>query len=129
MKWLLMPLFVGLRVVGFSCHAADIDMSHFVAKQVRVDSHSYVYRVFLPTGWDSKWNWPVVLFLHGSGKRGSKTGVMQLHHENGTPICRADLVGRWFACFGEITLALVVPRAAHDQLVGPPITGSTAPEM
>jgi hypothetical protein len=46
MKRLLMLLFVGLMVVGFSCQAADIDMSHFLARQVRVDGHSYAYRVF-----------------------------------------------------------------------------------
>jgi predicted peptidase len=71
MKRLLMLLFVGLMVVGFSCRAADIDMSHFLARQVRVDGHSYAYRVFLPPGWDSKRHWPVVLFLHGSGERGN----------------------------------------------------------
>jgi len=56
-------------------------------------------------------------------------GVVQLHHEDGAPVRRAGFVGGRLARLREITLALVVPQAAHGQLIGPPITGSTAPEM
>ncbi|OOG62907.1 esterase [Rhodanobacter sp. B04] len=71
MKRMLAALLVCLMVVGFSCRAADIEISRFIARQVRIDGHSYAYRVFLPAGWDRKRSWPVVLFLHGSGERGS----------------------------------------------------------
>ncbi len=73
-----------------------------------------------------------ILVLYGDMpflKASSLKKLMQLHHKNGAPVRCADFVGGRFACPGEITLALVVLQAAHGQLVGPPITGSTAPEM
>jgi predicted peptidase len=44
---------------------------------VEVDGASYAYRVFVPDGWSPEEQWPVILFLHGLGERGSD-GTEQL---------------------------------------------------
>ncbi len=50
-------------------HAHPMDTG-FVSREVQVDGHDYAYRVFVPRGWSPDREWPVVLFLHGSGERG-----------------------------------------------------------
>jgi len=51
-----------------SAHAGE---AHFVASEVTVDGHPYRFQVFVPRDWSADRAWPVVLFLHGSGERGS----------------------------------------------------------
>jgi predicted peptidase len=43
----------------------------FVDRQVITSTGTYSYQVFVPVHWDKKKIWPVILFLHGSGERGS----------------------------------------------------------
>jgi predicted peptidase len=45
--------------------------SQFLEREVRLGGHSYKYRVWLPHHYTKLRRWPVVLFLHGSGERGS----------------------------------------------------------
>jgi predicted peptidase len=54
----------------------------FVTRSVEVDGVSYAYQVFVPAGWNADTEWPVILFLHGAGQRGSD-GRRQL--EEGLP--------------------------------------------
>jgi predicted peptidase len=42
----------------------------FLDRQVVVDGVGYRYQVFVPAGYTPKREWPVLLFLHGSGERG-----------------------------------------------------------
>jgi predicted peptidase len=42
----------------------------FLDRTVIVSSRVYRYQVFLPSNWDKKQKWPVILFLHGYGERG-----------------------------------------------------------
>ena len=49
-------------------HAGE---AHFVASEVTVGGHRYPFQVFVPRDWSADRAWPVVLFLHGSGERGS----------------------------------------------------------
>lgn len=49
----------------------------FVDRTVEVDGQSYAYTVYVPENWSADVSWPVVLFLHGAGERGSD-GVHQM---------------------------------------------------
>jgi predicted peptidase len=43
----------------------------FLNRTVRVNGNDYPYAVYVPRGFDRARKWPVILFLHGSGERGS----------------------------------------------------------
>ena len=51
--------------------AATLDTGTFVTRTVVIDGDSHRYQVWLPPGFDAKRKWPAILFLHGSGERGS----------------------------------------------------------
>lgn len=80
--------------------AAD---SGFTARQVEVDGHEVAYQVFVPRGWSAGREWPVVLFLHGSGERGSDN---QLQLKQGLP--------PWLKMHGDDFPAVVVAPQAPD---------------
>jgi poly(3-hydroxybutyrate) depolymerase len=44
----------------------------FLNRTITVNGSVYRYIVYLPMDWSSKQKWPVILFLHGSGERGSE---------------------------------------------------------
>jgi len=48
----------------------------FLDRQVTVGSASYRYQVYVPAGYASRDDWPVILFLHGAGERGAD-GLLQ----------------------------------------------------
>lgn len=58
-----------LLLAGVTGVAAE--PAHFVSRSLRLDGRTYRYQVFVPGHWTSRRQWPVVLFLHGSGERGS----------------------------------------------------------
>ena len=43
----------------------------FLNRQITVAGEIYKYEVYLPEQWSHAQKWPVILFLHGSGERGS----------------------------------------------------------
>ena len=43
----------------------------FLNRSITSNGTVYHYSVYLPTNWSPKQKWPVILFLHGSGERGS----------------------------------------------------------
>jgi len=43
----------------------------FLNRSVAVGAETYRYQVYVPSGFDESRRWPVILFLHGSGERGS----------------------------------------------------------
>jgi predicted peptidase len=43
----------------------------FLDRTISVGGASYKYQVFLPDDWSPKQKWPIILFLHGAGERGS----------------------------------------------------------
>src|SRR5687768_5243652 len=51
--------------------AATLDTGTFVTRTVVVEGSAHLYQVWLPPGFDAKKKWPAILFLHGSGERGS----------------------------------------------------------
>ncbi len=48
----------------------------FLFKTVKIGEQTYAYSVYLPPEYSEERAWPVILFLHGSGERGSD-GLLQ----------------------------------------------------
>jgi poly(3-hydroxybutyrate) depolymerase len=44
----------------------------FLNRHITVNRTTYKYQVYLPENWSEHQLWPVILFLHGSGERGSE---------------------------------------------------------
>ncbi|TBR40782.1 esterase [Dyella terrae] len=63
--------FAFLLLLTLMTFNATADDARFLERDVTVQGETLHYRVFVPDGWTSKRTWPVVLFLHGSGERGS----------------------------------------------------------
>ncbi len=43
----------------------------FLNRSISVDGKAYRYVLYLPSNWTPDQKWPVILFLHGAGERGS----------------------------------------------------------
>lgn len=98
--WMAASFMLGLSSM---VHAAD---AHFVASEVTVHGHHYPFQVFVPAGWNADRAWPVVLFLHGSGERGSDN---EAQLKQGLP--------PWLKQHGEDFPAVVVAPQAPDNTV------------
>jgi len=48
----------------------------FLDRTLTIVEHTYHYQVYVPADYHSKKSWPVILFLHGAGERGSD-GLLQ----------------------------------------------------
>src|SRR5690349_14213769 len=59
----------------------------FLNRKATVGSTTYGYQVYVPADWNAKQKWPVILFLHGAGERGSD-GIIQTEVGMGTSIRR-----------------------------------------
>lgn len=64
----------------------------FLYYTTTLDGETYAYNVFVPPTYDPEQEWPVVLFLHGSGERGSD-GFLQT--DVGLPHCIRQRPDRW----------------------------------
>jgi predicted peptidase len=60
----------------------------FLERTVRVGEATHTYKVYVPPSFDPQAKWPVILFLHGAGERGTD-GVRQTEVGLG-PILRSD---------------------------------------
>lgn len=49
----------------------DMKPTGFIDRTVTIGSTSYPYVIYVPRDWTPDRKWPVVLFLHGAGERGS----------------------------------------------------------
>lgn len=58
-----------LMTASLASHASE--PARFVQRSLDLHGKTYRYQVYIPDGWTAKRSWPVVLFLHGSGERGS----------------------------------------------------------
>jgi len=61
----LVLLLAALAASGCPRHA------QFLEREIKLGDHPYKYRVWLPQHYTKLHRWPVVLYLHGSGERGS----------------------------------------------------------
>ena len=80
----------------------------FADRQVTTSTDTYNYEVYIPAHWDKRKKWPVILFLHGSGERGTdnraqtKNGIRLLIAQSGDkfpcvvvcPQCRPNV---WYS--------------------------------
>lgn len=57
----------------------------FLNRTVVVNGVTYKYQVFVPDNWNKNVKWPVILFLHGSGERGTD-GIIPTEIGIGTAI-------------------------------------------
>jgi len=55
------------------CYAVNIEVpnSRFIEQEMLVQQSLVNYQVYLPTGYQGKKRWPVIVFLHGAGERGN----------------------------------------------------------
>lgn len=68
----LLPLLI---LIAACSPEPKVSMDHFQSRTVTVDGHTATYQVFVPASAPtSPGKLPVVLFLHGSGERGSDGG-------------------------------------------------------
>jgi len=79
-------LICGLSIATF---AASLQTG-FLNRSINVDGKAYRYVVYVPSNWTTDQKWPVILFLHGAGERGSDGlkqsqvgigGAVRLHSE------------------------------------------------
>lgn len=65
----LRPLFLVALIATVSCRT--MPEQGFLLRSVSLRGEAYPYSVYVPRGFDPSRSWPVILFLHGSGERGS----------------------------------------------------------
>jgi len=80
LRWMLLPL-----VLSSVCVARQ--QTGFLDRTMRVNDVTYNYQVYVPRQWNKKQKWPVMLFLHGAGERGSD-GILQTEVGFGTALRR-----------------------------------------
>lgn len=56
--------------------AREKEQTGFLDRVIRLHGTAYKYQVFVPDDWSPKQKWPIILFLHGAGERGSD-GLLQ----------------------------------------------------
>ncbi len=84
-RWILLGALVGLPLDGPVAPAAAADRQQAVTFEKTVSRHvSLRHLVYLPTGYeaDTTRQWPLILFLHGSGERGNELERVKV---NGLP--------------------------------------------
>jgi predicted peptidase len=97
---------VALLVVWLSApaHGQSTIQTGFLDRTVELDGTNYRYQVFVPASYVSTQRWPVILFLHGAGERGSD-GYIQ------TQIGLASAIRQNVARFPAIA---VLPQSTKD---------------
>lgn len=71
MIWIRLSLLVLIAAVSCSHLQSAAQKTGFLHRVVEVEGVSYQYQVFVPNNWTPNAKWPVILFLHGAGKRGA----------------------------------------------------------
>ena len=72
--------FVLCSLLAFSLAGASRSSARtqtgFLDRTISVKGTTYKYEVFVPDDWSPSQKWPIILFLHGAGERGSD-GLLQ----------------------------------------------------
>lgn len=88
-----------VMTVSLASHASE--PARLVERSLDLHGTTYRYQVRVPDGWTAGRSWPVVLFLHGSGERGSDN---QSQLSQGLP--------PWLAQHGkDFPAVMVIPQA------------------
>lgn len=64
-------LLILLCAALFGCRTAQMRETGFLARSLTIGATAYPYVVYVPRDYDPSRAWPVILFLHGSGERGT----------------------------------------------------------
>lgn len=89
----------------------------FLDRVVTVAGQPYPYQVYVPSAYDGTARWPVILFLHGAGERGSD-GLLQTAVGLGPAIRRGP---------DRYPAIVVLPQAPRDSLwTGAPAAAAMA---
>jgi predicted peptidase len=71
--FLMKRLILRLSLLVFLCAAPAVarqPATGFLDRNIQFHGAQYRYQIFVPSEWNSKTKWPVILFLHGAGERG-----------------------------------------------------------
>ncbi|MGZ4816966.1 MAG: hypothetical protein ACXVZV_16250, partial [Terriglobales bacterium] len=60
-----------LTLCSWFALAADKPQTGFLDRSITVEGKMRKYVVYVPSNWTPAEKWPVILFLHGAGERGS----------------------------------------------------------
>jgi predicted peptidase len=82
----------------------------FLDRTVSVSGKTYRYQVYVPADFRSKKSWPVILFLHGAGERGSD-GLLQT--DVGLPHAIRQNADRF-------PFVVVIPQCSKETIWGAP---------
>lgn len=63
----------------FGCQTAQMCETGFLSRSLTIGRAEYRYVVYVPRDYDSSRTWPVILFLHGSGERGTDGWRQTIH--------------------------------------------------
>ncbi|MGH7539485.1 MAG: alpha/beta hydrolase-fold protein, partial [Gemmatimonadota bacterium] len=96
---------IGSLVAGLPA-AGQAVRTGFLDRVVAMDGHDYPYQVYVPSAYEATESWPVILFLHGAGERGSD-GLLQ------TAVGLAPAIRRDAARYPAI---VVFPQSPRDSL-------------
>ena len=104
--------------VARGAHPEPPQETGFLNRKIELHGATYRFQVYLPEEWrrDDHKQWPIILFLHGRGERGSE-GMWQT--QIGLPQAVRDHPGRW-------PFVIVMPSARYP-LIGPTPTCSPWP--
>jgi poly(3-hydroxybutyrate) depolymerase len=69
--WLRLAIFAGAISASASALSAEEAATGFVSRVYRDSDGEHKYMVFIPAAYRADQKWPVLLYLHGSGSRGS----------------------------------------------------------
>lgn len=101
--WLMSP---AVALAGFSFPVAAQQETGFLNRTVNVGGKPARYQVYVPFHYTPAKQWPVILFLHGAGERGTD-GFRQTQTGLGTAIRQN---ARWFPAI------VVLPQAPPDSI-------------
>jgi len=100
---IFLTLFCFMTLGACFSAAARVDTG-FLDRTVKISGKSYHYQVYVPADFRTKKSWPVILFLHGSGERGSD-GLLQT--EVGLPRAIRQNASRF-------PFVVVIPQCSND---------------
>ncbi len=93
-----------LSIGVFSCSTVAPHETGFLIRSVTVHGTAYPYSVYVPRAFDPSRSWPVILFLHGSGERGS----------DGLRATQIGVAAAIRANPERVPAIVVFPQAPHD---------------
>lgn len=99
--WRLCIVFFAFAAMTTAAQPGEV-----VFRTVTIKGTAYKYEVYVPDGWTKAKKWPVILFLHGAGERGTYS-----------PRKDESVIARFFVTYHKSLPAVVVfPRCPEKKL-------------